>query len=178
MRLTLVPHPDTPCAGVSQIAVEAVRAGGRLSLSYRVEGDLTGVVLAARGVRGRADDLWKHSCFEAFISAGDSYRELNLSPSNRWAAYRFDGYRSGMAPDDQTRLLSLEERRSASLYELEAELDLAGLPAGASWSAGLSAVIEQADGARCFWALRHAPGKPDFHHPEAFVLRLGPSEQP
>lgn len=176
MRLPLFPHPDTPSEAVSRIAVEAARTGGRLALRYSIEGDMSAIVLAARGSRGRADELWKHSCFEAFIAAGEGYREINLSPSNRWAAYRFDGYRSGMASDDQTRLLRLEDRRSASLYELEAELDLTGLSAGADWLAGLSAVIEQADGARSFWALRHAPGKPDFHHPEAFALRLGSSE--
>ena len=37
---------------------------------------------------------------------------------------------------------------------------------------GLSAVIEGADGGLSYWALRHPPGKPDFHHPEAFVLEL------
>jgi len=36
----------------------------------------------------------------------------------------------------------------------------------------LSAVIEAPDGALSYWALRHAPGKPDFHHAEAFALSL------
>ena len=34
------------------------------------------------------------------------------------------------------------------------------------------AVIEENDGRLSYWALRHAPGKPDFHHPEAFALEL------
>lgn len=37
---------------------------------------------------------------------------------------------------------------------------------------GLSAVIEEKGGALSYWALRHAPGRPDFHHPRAFVRRL------
>jgi hypothetical protein len=37
---------------------------------------------------------------------------------------------------------------------------------------GLSAVIEGKDGALSYWALRHAPGKPDFHHRRAFALEL------
>ena len=38
---------------------------------------------------------------------------------------------------------------------------------------GLSAVIEEEDGTISYWALRHAPGKPDFHHPDAFAMELG-----
>ncbi len=37
---------------------------------------------------------------------------------------------------------------------------------------GLSVVIEEESGALSYWALRHAPGKPDFHHASAFALEL------
>jgi hypothetical protein len=37
---------------------------------------------------------------------------------------------------------------------------------------GLAAVIEESSGALSYWALRHAPGKPDFHHPYGFILEL------
>lgn len=178
MRLTLAPHPDTPCAAVRAIAVEVARAGTRLRLGYRLDGDLAQVALAPRGEWARADALWKHSCFEAFVTAGQGYGEINLSPSNQWAAYRFDGYRSGMTMDAAVALLRLEDRRGAEAYELEAELDLTSLPAAGAWSLGLSAVIELIDGRRCFWALRHAPGPPDFHHPGAFALSLSSAESP
>jgi len=36
----------------------------------------------------------------------------------------------------------------------------------------LSAVIEEERGRLSYWALRHPPGKPDFHHPDAFALAL------
>ena len=36
----------------------------------------------------------------------------------------------------------------------------------------LSAVIEHLDGRISYWALRHPPGKPDFHHPQGFALEL------
>jgi hypothetical protein len=35
---------------------------------------------------------------------------------------------------------------------------------------GLSAVIEDIDGRLSYWALKHPPGKPDFHHPDSFAL--------
>ena len=176
MRLSLFPHIDTPCAAVSAITVEAARAGTILRLHYIVEGDFEKVVLPRRGARLRSENLWKQSCFEAFVSAGPGYGEINLSPSNRWAASRFDGYRTGMAFREGVELLNLTDRRVPGLYELTAEVDLADLPLNRDWSVGLSAVIELADGRRCFWALRHALGPPDFHHPDTFALNLPPME--
>jgi hypothetical protein len=35
-------------------------------------------------------------------------------------------------------------------------------------------VIETLDGSLSYWALRHPPGKPDFHHSESFALELEP----
>ena len=40
------------------------------------------------------------------------------------------------------------------------------------WLAGLSAVIDEAHGAKSWWALAHPSAKPDFHHPDSFVLDL------
>ncbi len=177
MRLTLVPHPDTPCEAVRGIAVEVRRAGTQLDLGFRVEGDIGRIVLADRGPMKRADELWKHTCFEVFASAGQGYGEINLSPSNQWAAYRFDGYRSGMAVREGFEPSFTDEHRAINAYDLVAELDLTDMPADGDWLVGLSAVIELTDGRRCYFALRHAPGKPDFHHTDAFALSL-PAESP
>jgi hypothetical protein len=38
----------------------------------------------------------------------------------------------------------------------------------------LSTVIEDARGTLSYWALTHPPGKPDFHHRDAFVLEVAP----
>jgi hypothetical protein len=49
------------------------------------------------------------------------------------------------------------------------------LPAGvvqASHRLALSAVIEETDGRKSYWALAHPPGTPDFHHPDCFTLEL------
>jgi len=40
------------------------------------------------------------------------------------------------------------------------------------WSLAVSAVVEDRDGVLSYWALRHPPGEPDFHHPGAFTLQL------
>ena len=36
----------------------------------------------------------------------------------------------------------------------------------------LAAVVEDATGDLSYWSLRHAAGKPDFHHSDGFVLEL------
>jgi hypothetical protein len=42
---------------------------------------------------------------------------------------------------------------------------------------GLSAVIEANDGTLSYWALKHPAAKPDFHHPDSFVLELAFASQ-
>ncbi len=36
----------------------------------------------------------------------------------------------------------------------------------------LAAVIEDENGGLSYWGLRHAPGKPDFHHPNGFTVEV------
>jgi hypothetical protein len=36
----------------------------------------------------------------------------------------------------------------------------------------ISAVIEETNGTKSYWALAHPPGAPDFHHPDCFTLQL------
>ena len=35
-------------------------------------------------------------------------------------------------------------------------------------------VIEEINGRKSYWALKHPAGKPDFHHPDCFALELPP----
>lgn len=61
-------------------------------------------------------------------------------------------------------------------FTLSAILDDPRLGDGEAWLAGVSAVIEEADGMRSYWALAHPPGDPDFHHPDCFRLELPAAE--
>ena len=116
---------------------------------------------------GRSDELWKHTCFEVFVRTPDGYVEYNLSPSSRWATYRFDGYREGMREADEVATV-LGMDFASDMGALEANIEL---PPGAEMLA-LSAVIEAEDGQKSYWALAHPSDKPDFHHPQSFVLEL------
>lgn len=54
-------------------------------------------------------------------------------------------------------------------FELAKEPDL---DPALGWDIGLSAVIEEIDGTKSYWALAHPDGPPDFHDPTCFIARL------
>ncbi|MBX3593090.1 MAG: DOMON-like domain-containing protein [Sphingomonas sp.] len=126
----------------------------------------------------RTDGLWKRTCFELFVAgAGERYLEFNLSPSSRWAAYAFDRYRTGMRDLPMATDPQVEVTTRAGAIAVRAAIDLTGAGAG-PLTIGLSAVIEEDDGTRSYWALRHPPGAPDFHHRDCFALELPAPEAP
>ncbi len=175
MSLRLIRHPDTPSDAVSTIEVEISRLDpATLSLRYALTGAVARLAIPPPATPERADELWRHTCFEAFLwpEPGEAYFELNFAPSTQWAAYRFTGYREGMAPADIAPPRIDVETTAASL-ELTVRLDLArlALPPGPCRLA-LSAVIEAASGAKSYWALAHPPGRPDFHHRTGFAYVL------
>ena len=53
---------------------------------------------------------------------------------------------------------------------LDVELPAAALPASAAGGSACPPCSKRADGRIGYWALAHAPGKPDFHHATAFAL--------
>lgn len=179
--VTLTCHPETPTDAVRGISAHVRREpGGKLAVTYVLEGDLDRLRVPAPRAPRVASGLWQHTCYEIFIACKGSpaYYEFNLSPSGEWAAYAFDGYRRPRAGESITSDLApqVAVRRVAGRLELDAVIRLDRLPAlhpGARLSLALSAVVEDNDGVLSYWALSHPPGKPDFHHPEAFALDLG-----
>ncbi len=165
--VALIPHPTTPSTGL-QVQVQARRRASVLSLEYRVTGPVAALRLPPHSARERTDGLWRTTCFEAFAGRGKGYAEYNLSPSGAWAAYGFDGYRQGMAPLEQPAPM-IVIRQTPEMVVLTADVKL---PPDADGRLGLSAVIETLDGAISYWALAHRAEKPDFHHPDSFVLTL------
>lgn len=169
MRVVLSPHPDTPSNAVTAIEVEVVRECGLLRLTYRATGRMEELLVPAPADFERGEELWKETCFEAFVKgAGAAYCEFNFAPSSRWAAYAFEGYRAGIR-DFEVAPLYLQTNAAADAYELSAAVapGQSGL-----WRVGLSAVIEETGGRKSYWALKHPRGKPDFHHGDAFQLEL------
>jgi hypothetical protein len=129
-----------------------------LRVSFRLEGDLGRLRIPGRRLPRFRQGLWRHTCFEVFVAREGShtYREYNLSPSGEWAVYAFSGYR-------------VRRREKAARPRLRGRS--LGIGDRGRLRIGLAAVIEESDGALSYWALRHPPGRPDFHHPRAFALR-------
>lgn len=164
LHAVLERHPAAPCAALRSIEV-TVTAG--LKVSFRLQGDIGRLRIPAPRTPRAAERLWEHTCCEIFIArkGAAGYREFNLSPSGEWAAYEFTRYREGTALLIQDPGIAV--RRGADRLELEGTV-----PWNQETQIGLCAVIEDLDGNLSYWALRHAPGKPDFHHADSFALEL------
>jgi hypothetical protein len=184
MRQLLKLHPDARCSAVARIEVEIVCPQPNiLTLSYFVKGKMSEIHFPPAMESARCDELWRHTCFEAFVgsSLSDEYYEFNFAPSTQWAAYRFSSYRSGMKVADEINAPRIDVQLEQGSYVLQASLALkrgSSLPPNAAWRIGLSAVIEETNGLKSYWALAHPQGKPDFHHKDCFAHTLPPLEQP
>jgi hypothetical protein len=162
-------HPATSCSALRGITASIAREPESVQVAYVLEGDIDRLRIPPPRPPRIAEHLWQHTCCEIFIAreSEPGYRELNLSPSGEWAAYAFAGYRAG------ARLMNVrpEIRTSHDPKHLQLSAAIAIEDKG-KLRIGLSAVIEDDAGQLSYWALRHPPGKPDFHHAVAFAMEL------
>lgn len=169
MRVSLQQHPQSRSVAIQAIEVDFAREPGGFVARYHLVGATAGVKWPPPQAPERADELWRTTCFEAFLATGDGgYDELNFSPSSAWAVYRFDGYRAGMRHSDDLGVPRIRSGDGGDRHELVASF-------GARPDAvrlGLSAIIEDLDGTRSYWALAHPAGAPDFHHAACFAFDL------
>ena len=172
VRETLILHPRDVCPAVERIEVEVSRSESRLRLRYLVTGDIAQLSLPPANEPVRANDLWHHTCFEAFIGTESNYLELNLAPSRAWAAYRFEGEPvAGGRPPRRDAVIQPPDIRTyeaAGRFELRAEVQIMRREG----RLGLSAMIEERNGRLSHWALSHPADAPNFHHPDCFVAEL------
>jgi hypothetical protein len=166
-------HPDTRSAAVRSVRVRAASESGSLKISYAIEGDVARLRIPPARLPRIAEKLWRHTCCEIFVARKGmaAYHEFNFSPSGEWAAYSFESYRKAVPLTDETVDPGISVRRSANELALEARVPLP-LKEKEKLLLALCVVIEDEDGGLSYWALRHPPGKPDFHHPDAFAMEL------
>lgn len=175
----LTPHPGSPPRQVRSIEARIVSADATwLRLRWRIDGAEL-VRFPPFAGKGRADNLWRTTCFEFFLQqpGSEAYVELNLSPSERWAAYDLAGYRSGMTEHPMPHEPTCTARAGQSMAIFDAAVPIAGLPP-LPWRYGLAAVIEEEGGILSYWAIAHAEGKPDFHSPACFAGELAAPTAP
>ncbi|MEP7129624.1 MAG: DOMON-like domain-containing protein [Sphingomicrobium sp.] len=175
MQFNLVPHPATPPSGPEfkiWATVDYAASLGAVATAWFGIGAPAERFVIPEGEPVRADGLWQTTCFETFLRASgdDRYREWNFAPSGQWAAYDFGGHRENRADADVAPPPYVRMEDNFTWWALGATI---AVDAGKQWDLGLSAVIEEKDGAKSYWALAHPPGdKPDFHDPVCFVARL------
>ena len=179
-QVVLTRHPDTPDTAVRCVEARVQRsAAATLALTFALQGDIASVRVPPPCPPRWAICLWEHTCFEAFVLPEDgfAYHEFNFGPSGEWAAFAFERYRDGAPTMEAALAPGINVRIDHERLELDAiiHLDRMQIDTAARLRLALCAVVENQDGALSYWALRHPPGKPDFHHSDGFTLRLGPS---
>lgn len=172
-------NPASLDPGPVSLSVDVRLQQRMLSLVFQVTGDTSSIVWPETVPKPeRADELWRHTCFEAFVQAAPSpaYLEFNFSPDSRWNCYTFDSYREGMARANPAPTCGLLQQVSSDrTRQFECRIDLD------SWLTqhrdplvrlGITSVIEFTDGHIEYWAIKHRADKPDFHAPDTFVCEL------
>ena len=172
----LTPFPPAEPGPVRALEVQVLEAtAATLALRFVLDAALQHLSIPPSRASRHTDQLWRHMCFEAFLRTRDStaYYELNVSPSTEWALYSFESYRKGMAPVSAMPAPELRMQRTAHRLQMDVRLDLR--PLSRVGTLALAAVMEDENARLSYWALEHPPGKPDFHHPDGFVLERLPA---
>jgi hypothetical protein len=176
MQFNLVPHPATPPSLPLKVWASVDHAASLGSVAstniWFGIGAPTGRFVIPEALEpARSEDLWQATCFEAFlrIPGANAYREWNFAPSGEWAAYDFESPREGRADADVVvPYIRLED--NLTWWALGATIPV---DADAVWALGLSAILEEKNGTKSYWALAHPdPDKPDFHLADCFTAKL------
>ncbi|NVE94070.1 DOMON domain-containing protein [Altererythrobacter lutimaris] len=158
---SLVLHPDCSAGPIAKVKATLQPTSSGCTTAFKLEGDISSIKVPKREEPERTDYLWETTCFEIFWQpdGGSCYREFNLSPSTRWAAYDFDDFRENArdAPGDNVEISCT---RDAGQLVLEAEI-VSALPVPAN--VALNAIVEDKEGNIQFWAMAFQEGKAEFH---------------
>jgi len=177
MHFDLVPHPTTPAASPQFKVWATVELSASFALMataniwFAVGAPSSRFVMPEPEKPDRVDGLWKATCCEAFLreSGSTGYREWNFAPSGQWAAYDFVSYRDGMSPAEVDAPPYVRVEDNLTWWTLGSTI---AVESGKTWDINLTAVLEEKDGTKSYWALAHPPEKPDFHMPDCFVGKL------
>jgi hypothetical protein len=158
---SLILHPECAAGPIQSVSASLSPTPKGCSAVFRLEGDIASIKVPENDAPERTDYLWKTTCFEIFWQpdGGSYYREFNLSPSTRWAAYDFDGFRENArdAPADSVVITCRHDEGQLVLEaDIASELPVPG-------DVALNAIVEDKQGNVQFWALAFQDGKAEFH---------------
>ncbi|MBA2772217.1 MAG: DOMON-like domain-containing protein [Sphingomonas sp.] len=177
MQFNMIHHPTTPpahppfkvWADVEHAHILGATASAKIW--FCVSAPVGRFVIPEPQEPARADGLWRTTCFEMFLKqpGDDAYREWNFAPSGQWAAYDFAAYREYPANADVGFAPEILLQDNLTWWQVGVTVPVEEGP----WQLGLSAVLEEQDGTKSYWAIAHPAGeKLDFHAPDCFAAKL------
>ncbi len=170
----LISFNSTPLTEALKLSAKSLRSSPQvIELEFIVEGPLHSISWADLNSEPvqRRDELWKSTCFEAFLSLSaepsQPYLEINCSPRGDWNIYSFDSYRQGMtpSPDLVAQLIKRDVQPEYAVFTVQIRGPLPSEPLLTS----LTAVVQFVDGTISYWALQHSQEKPNFHDKSTFI---------
>lgn len=171
---SLHPFPGQDSGAVT-IQGAIARKAEAMQVSFLLHGNLRNLVLPSTTEGTRKDNLWQATCLELFWgeAGGKNYWELNLAPNGAWNVYAFTDYRTGMHREERMTEPLIKINRTAETFSLTAALRIGNLqPNHPPLRVGISAVLKHQDSRLSYWALTHPEESPNFHAPQAFLLRV------
>lgn len=168
------------------LPIEIHCSGNRLNkhsieLSYVIAGNIENIRFDTPADHPkRTDELWKKTCFEAFIKPDDtsSYWEYNLSPSGNWAIYGFRDYREEQFDELSLSIPAIQFDRQGEQITLRSQIPLPEPLIKKNLNFGLSAVVQDINGDIYYYALQHTKSQPDFHAHDSFSIAMSAWPQP
>lgn len=161
----LMLHRTCSLGPIRAVTASITPTNGGCEAEFRLDGNVGRILVPEQTLPKRTDNLWKTTCFEIFWQpiGQPGYVEFNLSPSTKWAAYDFDGFREGMrdAPVNRVDIAcDWDGKEGASEFVLKVRIEAELLTPA---QVALNAIVEHTDRELQFWALAFPPGKPEFH---------------
>ena len=176
-------HPDSRCFAAThvEVGVERPRADS-LVLSYIVTGKMSEVRIPPAIAAARSDELWRHTCFEAFWVLRLARRITNstLRLRHNGRHIEFNGYQNGMLWRARSAHLPTEVCDGLQLLHVaraaQSWIALSGLSHKASWRLRFwAALIKNQERPQVIRALAHPPGSRTSVYGLIFRIEFCPS---
>jgi len=181
MEVKLQSHPAcSNCSPIISIVAFLRRLNFNISIEYLVSGELDKCSIpAVNSYPSRVDELWCHTCFEAFMcfENAEGYYELNISPTEDWNFYSFAGYHKDRSTEYRVDAIHQESQLYQNSFRKVVEFDIRkifpDITDEQSLFLNVTAVIEDRNQNLSYWAHTHCnASRPDFHLREGFSIRL------
>lgn len=174
----LFPYPTGEYPANAPVRIRGVvqHYGTWLNVHFNLSGEIQRIKQPqSDNVPPRRDNLWRHTCFELFVTTADNnqYWEYNINLPGHWNVYRFSGYRENQQPETRIDQITGDLiRHDSNLLEFAVKAPLPVDLENHALLIGISCVIEDNEENLYYYALSHPSDKPDFHHRRGFSLTV------